>query len=121
MSKFFRFLSFRGGKPPGSNNSNLCSIKDHSIISTHSKLRDGCEDLKESIEHYNQRCQAAKQLKEKDELYRLEEEKYALLKLDSFQKLFLFVFTLDQILTNNLSARNFFHSRQKTSPRPKLV
>lgn len=77
MSKFFRFLSFRGGKPPGShpNKSNLCSIKDHSIISTHSKLREGCEDLKETIEHYNQRCLAAKQLKEQDEIYRLEEEK----------------------------------------------
>lgn len=78
MSKFFRFLSFRGGKPPGghSNKSNLCSIKDHSILSTHSKLREGCEEnLKESIEHYNQRCLAAKQLKEQDEIYRLEEEK----------------------------------------------
>lgn len=71
MSKFFRFLSFRGGKPPGSNKSNLCSIKDNNIISTHSKLRDGCEDLKESIEHYNQRCLAVKELKEKE----LQEEK----------------------------------------------
>jgi hypothetical protein len=33
----------------------------------HVKL-NGCEDLKESIEHYNQRCAAVKQLKEKEEL-----------------------------------------------------
>ena len=71
MSKFFRFLSFRGGKPPGSNKSNLCSVKDNNIISAHTKLRDGCEDLKESIEHYNQRCLAVKEQKEKE----IEEEK----------------------------------------------
>ena len=75
MSKFFRFLSFRGGKPPGSVKSNLSSIKDHSIKTSHSKLRDGCEDLKESIEHYNQRCLAVKEMKEKEELHRQEEER----------------------------------------------
>jgi hypothetical protein len=51
------------------------TIKDLTINTSHSKLREGCEDLKESIEHYNQRCMAVKQMKEKDELYRLEEEK----------------------------------------------
>lgn len=35
----------------------------------HVKL-NGCEDLRESIEHYNQRCAAIKQLKEREELER---------------------------------------------------
>ena len=65
MPSFFRFLSFRGGK--ASAKSALGSVKEPTGISAinqigHSKLKEGSEDLKESIEHYNQRCLAAKQL-----------------------------------------------------------
>ncbi|RNA29992.1 band 5 [Brachionus plicatilis] len=57
MSSFFRFLSKRGPK-----SSAVSSCKpDHP--DKHKKL-NVCEDLKESIEHYNERCHQIKQLNE---------------------------------------------------------
>ena len=98
-SRFFRFLSKRGPKS-GRNvdNSGISAastsmgvamtnsvggvgngVVDSTTIheaetvnvngNKHVKL-NGCEDLRESIEHYNQRCAAIKQLKEKEELER---------------------------------------------------
>lgn len=98
-SRFFRFLSKRGPKSQPStslttnngsilnNNTNTNHHANQSLQqqqnqhastdngggnnnSKHVKL-NGCEDLKESIEHYNQRCLAIKQLKEKEEQDRL--------------------------------------------------
>lgn len=90
-SRFFRFLSKRGPKSSraadhtaASSAGNSTHQADSSSASQdvhhvcgdmpngtnkHVKL-NGCEDLKESIEHYNQRCAAIKQLKEKEELER---------------------------------------------------
>lgn len=99
-SRFFRFLSKRGPKSSSTHNQNQQSsanvtsnisstIMDSSSMTTchnqtsivssdhittsstnkHVKL-NGCEDLRESIEHYNQRCAAIKQLKEREELER---------------------------------------------------
>jgi hypothetical protein len=50
-----------------SSTSNSNTILNANTTNKHVKL-NGCEDLKESIEHYNQRCAAVKQLKEKEEL-----------------------------------------------------
>lgn len=83
-SKFFRFLkrdqnSSRNNTghnvnniPSGSLSSSNCSSNQSSTVATssasfnhhgkHVKL-DGCEDLKESIDHYNQRCQALRELR----------------------------------------------------------
>ena len=49
------------------NNLNDSNESPREIIksSKHTKLNDNC-DIKESIEHYNQRCAAIKQLKEKE-------------------------------------------------------
>ena len=88
-SRFFRFLSKRGPKSSAqdlsskgqtaSNNftnayatatskcqSSVLDNESSNSTNKHVKL-NGCEDLKESIEHYNQRCAAIKQLKEKEE------------------------------------------------------
>ena len=74
-TNFFRFLSRRGRKTPANPELNICngasSSKDTSSCAKnpsnkHTKL-NGCEDLKESIQHYNQRCQAIKQLKEREQ------------------------------------------------------
>ena len=75
-SRFFRFLSKRGPKSnkqdntkhPQQINSTASSLSSTSttneikLTTKHTKL-EACEDLKETIEHYNQRVQAAKQLK----------------------------------------------------------
>ena len=77
-SRFFRFLSKRGAKSssssaPNADHSNTDSKKlnsDTVLLVNHNNKHvklNGCEDLKESIEHYNQRCLAAKQLKEQEE------------------------------------------------------
>jgi hypothetical protein len=96
-TKFFRFLSRRGGnektgitEPSSSNGSSpylnsVAKKKEINIINQsqltinnneseqngrpgrHTKLT-GCEDLKESIEHYNQRCAALRQMKEEEKL-----------------------------------------------------
>jgi hypothetical protein len=93
-SRFFRFLSKRGPKSSknqhqipenntiilnknsqqqlnsiasssiSSSTSNNSTSNDH--LTKHTKL-EACEDLKETIEHYNQRVLAAKQLKEREE------------------------------------------------------
>ncbi|CAF0742490.1 unnamed protein product [Brachionus calyciflorus] len=60
MSSFFRFLSKRGPKSSVSSSS-----KTDNQLDKHVKL-NVCEDLKESIEHYNQRCLEIKKLKEKN-------------------------------------------------------
>ena len=81
-SRFFRFLSRRGHKSSNNTASNINSTTNDSVESKnassvgivdivggsnkHKKLT-GCENLKESIEHYNQRCQYVKQLKEREE------------------------------------------------------
>lgn len=57
MSSFFRFLSKRG---PKSSVSSSCKSDQ---LDKHTKL-NVCEDLKESIEHYNERCQEIKKLKQ---------------------------------------------------------
>ena len=82
-SRFFRFLSKRGPKSSTSatNEPLSSSTKTNSAKTSasnaitlnnnkHVKL-NGCEDLKESIEHYNQRCAAVKQLKEEEERAKL--------------------------------------------------
>lgn len=76
-SRFFRFLSKRGNKSSSSTtqhlpNSNI-SLKPSNTASNNSKhvKLNVCEDLKESIEHYNQRCQEIKKLKERQELDKL--------------------------------------------------
>lgn len=90
-SRFFRFLSKRAPKsnklkqqpqqttPSETNNVNIITKQQQSSLATslsnssdstsssnnlnkHTKL-EACEDLKETIEHYNQQVQAAKQLK----------------------------------------------------------
>ena len=81
-SKFFRFLSKRGNKPsslslnshstnlsPSDNNNTTNIINNNltNVTTKHTKLPNGGEDLKESIEHYNERCLEIKQLKEKQE------------------------------------------------------
>lgn len=91
-SRFFRFLSKRGPKSTresssqnvssvlggGGGGSSLTGVVNDSsqeVVAAnvngnkHMKL-SGCEDLRESIEHYNQRCAAIKQLKEKEDLER---------------------------------------------------
>ena len=53
----------------GNTSIQLDNVNQPSLLANHVKhvKLNGCEDLKESIEHYNQRCQAIRQLKE-DEL-----------------------------------------------------
>lgn len=100
-SRFFRFLSKRGNSSGTNNNNTItnnnasntstngnaaksastsmtyssnpmCSATNDmgKFNSKHVKL-NGCEDLRESIEHYNQRCQAIKQLKEREQQNKL--------------------------------------------------
>jgi hypothetical protein len=118
MTKFFRFLSRRGGYNTNSNaatnsqmNNTVASrnltilnssggiaaslsssststatsstpnatlqMSNQPILTNHVKhvKLNGCEDLKESIEHYNQRCQAIKQLKEDEKRYQPNQQK----------------------------------------------
>lgn len=84
--KIFRFLSRRGNKSNNnSNNTNSQPTASHKPslnqqntnfnlnFNKHVKL-NVCEDLKESIEHYNQRCLEIKKLKEKQELEKLNQD-----------------------------------------------
>ena len=84
-SKFFRFLSRRGSKSATKQsnmnvNNNILNNTSHTTAlnifgidadsrapgnlnsnNKHTKLKEGGEDLKETIEHYNQRCMTMKQ------------------------------------------------------------
>jgi hypothetical protein len=102
-SKFFRFLSRRGSKSVGRPNidnssahtkssprltshttalnifgpdSNInTNSSPHAFAGKHIKLKDSSEELKETIEHYNHRCQARRQLNEKENLFNVDEAK----------------------------------------------
>lgn len=96
-SKFFRFLSRRGSKsasrrntesaPRLTSHSTALNIFGPNAVETtsnnsspssgnkHTKLKDGNENLKETIEHYNQRCQARRCLNEKDTFLNSDEQK----------------------------------------------
>jgi len=56
-------------------NLNANSNPSHASVSKHVKLKDGSENLNEKIEDYNQRCQARRQLNEKQIIFNTDEPK----------------------------------------------